>query len=205
MESLIDHLVVVAATREQGMQYIADRLGVNPQLGGKHERMGTHNALLKLNDKIYLEVIAIDPQASDPPAARWFGLDRFDESAKPQLITWVARTDDIYAAPADFSFGQVEEMSRDAFNWLIAIPPDGSLPMNGAAPTLIQWLGNEHPCDRLHDAGCELMGLDIRHPDANAVKLILDRIGLTSELVHLNDGPLSMKATIKTPSGIREL
>ena len=205
MKTELDHLVVVAPTLERGMQYVSNQLRVNPQPGGKHVRVGTHNALLKMNDKIYLEVIAIDPEALEPGNARWFGLDQLDESAPPRLVTWVARTDDIHATTANSSLVHIEEMSRDTFRWLMTLTPDFSLPMNGSAPTLIQWLGNKHPCDNLKDAGCELLELAIRHPEANAIKLMLDRIGFESPLVHLSAGPVSMRATIKTPGGVCEL
>src|SRR2546427_162767 len=100
--AVLDHLVVAAATLEQGEQYIETRLGVRPVRGGKHVAMGTHNSLLRLGPKIYLEVIAIDPDGIAPPRARWFGLDtaalRAELQTAPRLIHWIARTDDIAAA-----------------------------------------------------------------------------------------------------------
>ena len=71
-ESHIDHLVVAASSLEEGIKYIEQCLGVTPQTGGKHVKMGTHNALLKISDKTYLEVIATDPGAAPPNRQRWF-------------------------------------------------------------------------------------------------------------------------------------
>ena len=45
----LDHLVVAAATLEQGCDWLESGLGVRPQPGGKHVAMGTHNALLRLS------------------------------------------------------------------------------------------------------------------------------------------------------------
>ena len=88
-----DHLVVAAATLEQGEAYLEQRLGVRPQRGGKHALMGTHNSLIGLGAKRYIEVIAIDPEASPPLGQRWFALDTPAlQSTLPRLIHWVART-----------------------------------------------------------------------------------------------------------------
>jgi hypothetical protein len=81
---------------EVGVEYVRQTLGVSPQVGGEHPRMGTHNCLLKLGEKFYLEVISINPNAPRPNRPRWFQLDKPEPSIR--LATWIARTDDIYAA-----------------------------------------------------------------------------------------------------------
>src|SRR5437870_4722190 len=150
----LDHLVVAAATLEQGEDYIESQLGVRPQRGGKHVAMGTHNSVLKLaRERVYLEVIAVDPEAAAPGRPRWFGLDsptmRATLAEGPRLIHWVARTDDIEAArrgcPLDL--GPARPMSRGSFEWRITIPNDGHLPGRGLLPTLIQWADVRHPAD----------------------------------------------------------
>ncbi|HEY3555130.1 MAG TPA: VOC family protein, partial [Casimicrobiaceae bacterium] len=73
-ELTLDHLVVAATSLDAGADWIEARLGVRPVPGGKHATMGTHNALVGLGPGAYLEVIAIDPQASAPARARWFDL-----------------------------------------------------------------------------------------------------------------------------------
>ena len=73
--SIIDHLVIAVRSLEDGVAYITEQLGVLPVPGGEHPRMGTHNALVRLGDTTYLEVIAANPGAATPQRARWFGLD----------------------------------------------------------------------------------------------------------------------------------
>ncbi|MEW5882401.1 MAG: VOC family protein, partial [Pseudomonadota bacterium] len=70
-----DHLVVACADLEQGSMWAAETLGAEPQPGGKHATMGTHNRLLKLGPRVYLELLAIDPHAAPPAHPRWFSLD----------------------------------------------------------------------------------------------------------------------------------
>jgi hypothetical protein len=43
MKTQIDHLVIVAKTLEQGVQWCEATLGVTPGAGGEHALYGTHN------------------------------------------------------------------------------------------------------------------------------------------------------------------
>ena len=160
----LDHLVVAARTLEEGGAWIAERLGVRTVPGGRHELMGTHNRLLSLGERRYLEVIAVDPEAPPPPRPRWFGLDGAAMKARleagPALIHWVERTPDIEEALRDYPEAvEVLDLSRGEYRWRIGVPPDGRLPCGGACPTLIQWQGALHPADRLPASGCELLEL----------------------------------------------
>ena len=100
----LDHLVVAAATLADGIDWVAAATGATPLPGGKHVAMGTHNALLRLSNDTYLEIIAIDPDGVKPSRRRWFDLDdialQAELTEQPRLIHWVARTDDIEAAVA---------------------------------------------------------------------------------------------------------
>jgi hypothetical protein len=206
--SAIDHLVVTARSRDEGMTWIAGMLGVAPVIGGEHARMGTHNALVRLGDAIYLEVIAPNPQAPAPNRARWFELDRLAPSAPPRLAGWVARTDDIAAAAAAASLplGPIETMTRGALTWRITIPEDGRLVLDGAAPSLIQWSTTGHPAAGLPDAGCALERLDIRHPGAGHLDALLHAIGFGGPLsLSASAGGWVLSATVRTPGGVRVL
>src|SRR3982750_3587887 len=118
LRATLDHLVVAATTLAQGCDYVESGLGVRPQRGGKHPRMGTHNALLRLGPKLFLEVIAIDPAAPAPGRPRWFDLDeprmRASLTDGPRLAHYVARTDDIDAlrVRAGMDLGEVLGAAR---------------------------------------------------------------------------------------------
>lgn len=79
LSSAIDHLVVTAPTLAAGIQYVEQSLGCKMQPGGRHPRLGTHNALLKIGVCSYLEVISIDPDAVPPQRKRWFELGFLDK------------------------------------------------------------------------------------------------------------------------------
>ena len=182
-------------------------LGVEMQAGGAHLRMGTHNCLLKLGEKLYLEVIAADPAAPPPGRPRWFQLDEPGSVRTPRLAAWAARCDDIHAAAAasPVPLGEVEAMSRGSFEWLITVPGDGRLPLQGLAPTLIQWRSAAHPAETLEEKACSLIRLEGSHPKAGEVASVLKRTGFEGEFpVSPGDAP-RLTAHIRTPTGPRQL
>lgn len=171
----IDHLVVTAPSLETGAEFVRRALGVRPQPGGEHPRMGTHNLLLRLGEALYLEVIAINPQAPAPGRPRWFGLDAQPPDAPPRLGAWVARTTSIRAtfAASSESLGEIEPMSRGALEWLIGIPADGLPPLDGVAPIPIEWRCPRHPAATLEDLGLSLVELELFHPDPPCIATLL--------------------------------
>jgi hypothetical protein len=205
----IDHLVIACADLAQGAAWLAQRLGVEPHGGGRHATMGTHNRLLKIGPRVYLELIAIDPDAPAPGRPRWFDLDRADLQARaaeaPFLLTWVARTDDIVEAVMRVpSLGEVHALSRDRFEWRITIPEDGSLSFAGVLPTVIQWDSDAHPAEHLPDSGCELTQLALSHPVATSVIPMFRALRISGP-VELKPGPRELSALIRTPGGVVRL
>ncbi len=210
LHSHLDHIVITAPTLQTGVEYVEQVLGVRLQTGGKHPRMGTHNCLLKLGEKLYLEVIAINPNASAPNRSRWFQLDHPDLSQAAQLTTWVARTNDINSASAALpkSFGKIESMSRGTMNWLITIPEDGSLPLQGVIPTLIQWPNAVHPTTKLPENGCTLVRLEGFHSEPDKVIRVLNAIGFEGHFrvsALLPGQKPYLVAHIQTPTGLHKL
>lgn len=202
--SHIDHLVITAPDLESGCNYIFQLLGVKPQPGGQHERMGTHNQLLKLGDSLYLEVIAKNPQSLPVSRPRWFELDRLPADAQPKLTTWVMRTNDIQEAvkASPVSLGSIEPMSRGDLNWLITIPEDGVMPVNGMMPALIQWQTNMHPASRLTDNDCSLIALEIYHPQSNLLSDFLKAINFSGAVIIKPSETFKIIARIQTANGV---
>lgn len=204
LKSEIDHLVITSPTKTRGIEYVADLLGVAPTDGGVHPKMGTHNALLRLGDHTYLEVIAIDPDARSPERPRWFGLDQLTADAEPQLATWVCRTTRIGTATRNMPYaaGLITEMSRGNLNWLITIPEDGSLLWDGIAPSLIQWT-DAPPVASMPVSPCELNSLQLNHPQATRLTSWLHQIAFDSPCLTVSDSEsASLKAEIQTARGL---
>ena len=199
----LDHIAVSADTLQAGADWVERALGVPLAGGGKHPHMGTHNQLLSLGD-LYLEVIAIDPDAPQPGHPRWFGLDRF--RGPPRLTNWICRTDDLDAAlaAAPPGTGKPEDLQRGDYRWRFAVPSSGALPFDDCFPALIQWQGDLHPAKSLRDHGIRLKRLEITHPDALALRAALK--GLADPRIVVELGPYhALRAAFDTPHGPRVL
>ena len=94
---MIDHLIYAAPDLAAAVTDLEDRFGVRAQAGGRHPGLGTHNALLALGPRTYLEIIAADPGWSGPSEHRLFAAGDLARSA---LVGWALTCDDIDQAVA---------------------------------------------------------------------------------------------------------
>lgn len=203
----IDHLVVAAASLEQGADWCERVLGVASVPGGKHVGIGTHNRLLSIGSpafaRSYLEIIAIDPEAPKPDRPYWFGLDdaalqaRLRES--PRLMHAVARCDDLDArlaalARLGLDAGRARAAERGALRWRIAVRDDGRLLCGGALPTLIEW-GEQHPSAQLPASPVTLRTLSLGGLPREAAGL------LALPGVDCGAGAPALRAVFDTPRG----
>jgi hypothetical protein len=209
MRCEFDHLVVACADLDLGAEWIRARLGVEVVPGGKHPAMGTHNRLLRLGPRAYLELLAIDPAAPAPPRPRWFDLDsaavRTRAAREPFVLTWVVRTDDVAAATAEVpALGDALPFTRDRYRWRLTVPADGALRFDGILPAVIQWDVDQHPADALPDMGCEVVGLSLTHPQCDEVRTLFARLGVPAA-INLDPGVPQISARIRAPGSVRLL
>ncbi len=205
----LDHLVVAAASLDEGARFIRERLGVDIPMGGRHELMGTHNRLMRVGQNSYLEVISIDPAAAAPPRPRWYELDDPTMRARlaegPRLITWVARTSDIVATVQStaVSLGAILPVSRGELSWHLTVPEDGHLPGGGVIPHLIEWDGGVRPWENMAELGCELEELTLGSPDSVALKDALGTLCARpfSRISIAKAAEPVLSARIRTPTG----
>jgi hypothetical protein len=204
MSARLDHITIIAPSLDIGASFVFRALGVSTETGRAHPGMGTHNRLLSLGTDTYLEVIAVDPAAPPPARPRWFGLDSLTNASAPRLAAWVAGTNNIAAAAVP-ELGVVETMYRESVSWQMTLTADGSTPLLGAAPALMQRRAGVHPASRLQDVGCRLRRLVIRHPSAETVRSLLARIKLEQPpRVEVQQGDVChLVAEIDTPNGTR--
>lgn len=204
MQIRFDHIAISAATLEAGVAFVEDRLGLPLTGGGKHALMGTHNRLMGMGD-LYLEVIAIDPDALRPACPRWFDLDNF--SGPPRLTNWVAGTQDLDLALPHCppGTGVPVQLERGDYRWRMAVPGDGKLPFDGHFPALIQWQGAMHPAAALPDNGLRLSRLVLTHPQADRLRAHLSPLIHDPRIV-IEQGPFpDMRAEFTSPLGPRAL
>ena len=211
----VDHLVVAAHSLQEGIAWCESTLFVTPTQGGAHPLMGTHNLLLKIESPLfaraYLEIIAIDPQASDPRRKRWFDLDdpQLREAIKlePRLVHFVASCDrSAVASSALDSLGidrgpqlaAQRETADGPLKWKISVRDDGQRLFYGCLPTLIEWDG-AHPAESLPDSGLKLLSLTATHPRPDDLFMAYRAIHL--EQVGIEAGAPNLSACLMTPLG----
>jgi Glyoxalase-like domain len=224
----IDHLVVVAATLEQGVAWCEATLGITPGPGGEHPLMGTHNRLFRIATvdypRAYFEIIAINPAAPDPVpsrAGRWFDMDNAAlqqrvATSGPQLVHFVANVQDMDASLAALAAKGIDRgpalaasrtTPRGLLRWKITVRDDGQRLWDGTLPTLIQWQDDDtrtahcaHPASGMPDSGVLLQGVTVTHPQAQQLREAYAAIGMVG--VAVRDGSPNIAATLRTPRGL---
>ncbi|MEP2030939.1 MAG: VOC family protein [Paracoccaceae bacterium] len=199
----LDHIAVAGRTLEEAADWVEQQLGVPLQKGGEHERFGTHNKLLGLDDGVYLEAIASNPNAPTPNQARWFDLDNFDGS--PRLTNWICQVDDLDETLRDLpQAGRIVDLSRGDLRWRMGGPENGILSYDNCFPAFIEWQTPQHPSAMLTRRGCRLRSLTVSHPSAEELRHTLAPY-LELGVMEFEIGACGLAAEIETPSGIRRL
>ena len=210
--AVIDHLVFGCDDLQDGTSFLEQTLGVSFAGGGKHTLMATHNQLLKLQDSIYFEAIAIDHEAvkkhGNIGRKRWFSLDenrtkeRLAQSPRP--LTWVVAVDDIYnaASKCGYNAGKITKVTRDDFEWMLTIAEDGALVEDGLLPGLIQWPGGCNPANKLPESGTRLEMLILEHPQPDAIRQIIDHLAIDGP-IEVKPGPANLIFEMQTNAGER--
>lgn len=205
----LDHLTVVAPTLAEGVSHVRSCLGLDVPFGVRHDYMGTHNHRLRLGGSVYLEIVALDPEGTEPGRPRWFGLDDrervrsgWDEGRR--LRGWVAGTDamDSLVSSHRAIFGDKVPLPG-GFDF--AIPGSGALPLDGAAPSLIGRRGLLESMAAIPDLGARLRSLTLEHPDPAAVEGLYRELAVDRPPAVVPGPRLRYRARIETPGGLKEL
>lgn len=208
----LDHLTVVAPTLAEGVAHLRACLDLDVPFGQRHAYMGTHNHLLQLGGPVYLEVVAIDPEARGPGRPRWFGLDdpaavraAWEEGLR--LRTWVARADgsDPSIAGREAIFGTKAVFETRAGSFGFYLRDDGALPLDGAAPCLIDRQGKPRSMAAIPDLGARLESFTLEHPDPDGITALYRELGVDRPPLVARGPSLRYRARIATPAGAREL
>jgi len=199
----MDHLVLAVPDLVQGVELMERLTGVRAQLGGQHPGRGTHNALLSLGGRQYLEIIAIDPRQGKPQELL------FPELAglrTPRLIAWavaVASLADTARRAKAANLASVGPLAGARVQAAGAMLSWQTLRVSSAAiaglPFFIEWGdGAAHP-SQTSPLGCELVSLVIEHDTVEDMRRALISLGVEAVV---RPGPrFALKARLKTPKG----
>jgi len=183
--AVIDHLVLAVPDLDAAMADFERTHGVRPAIGGRHQGLGTHNALVSFGDS-YLELIAPDPSQPDPDGPRPFGVDDVDA---PRLVTFAVRPDAAKGETIEMLIaacqaarhdpGPVVSMSRrtpdgTALTWRLTFP---TMAHDGLVPFLIDWGSTVNPATTA-PGGVSLVELSGTTADPGAANAVLASLGL---------------------------
>jgi hypothetical protein len=160
----IDHILLGVPDRTLATAELEKLFGVRPVYGGKHPR-GTHNALLSLGPRLYLELIALQPGASGTA----IGTNDLEKLSKPEPIGW---------AVSGTSLAVRESLTKAGFDLAAPEPGSRTTPSGSVlkwqtfdlrtavqgAPFFIEWSADTpHPATT-SPSGCTLVSFQIASP-----------------------------------------
>lgn len=208
----LDHLTVIAPTLAEGVSHVRRCLDLDVPFGSRHNYMGTHNHRLHLGNSVYLEIVALDPEGIEPNRARWFGLDnqeqvRADWDTGRRLRGWVANTNAIDAIVSTHGaiFGDEVPLPTGEPTFAFTIPKDGSLPLDGAAPSIIDHRGDASYIASIPDLGVHLHSFTLEHPDPTGIAAFYRELAIENPPVIVQGPEIRYRALIQTPAGLMEL
>ena len=163
----LDHIVFGSFTLDEGTKFVENILQAKLSEIGYHKDIGTHNRVIRISEKVYLEVIAIDPKTSKLNNRKWFNLDNSKLQSKlkksPQVIGYVIENDDVSITKY---YDPFFESSRDIYKWQFAMPTlknnilDSEIIEAGMIPSLISWKSDK-PVYQMKKNQFELISLEI--------------------------------------------
>lgn len=204
-----DHFVVGISNLEAGMQLFEDASGVRPAFGGSHAHIGTHNALISLGEKTYLEIIAPDPQADmaalDPELRALFR-DPLENMHELTPFLWAVGSTHLEQTAALLKLEGIRLSPLEAG---ARTRPDGSRlewramfithPQGPGLPFFIEWKDPASAPATDSPAGCRLKSFAVSHPRADRVRAIVSRLGIAATISQSQDPGLVIK--LDCPSG----
>ena len=203
MISIIDHLVYAVPDLEKAIINFEKNTGIAPVYGGRHIERGTHNALVRIGKRSYLEFLAIDKSNTNVKAPYWMGLDHIHF---PKLTHWAFATTDFekgleilssidpqLASPIK---GRRTLQNGVTLEWKMTSPvPNRHIEV---LPFMIDWGQSAHPVESLPNE-CQLIHFSANHPNPALLSPFFEQIGFRMEIQKWRT--ITLKAVLQTPKG----
>jgi hypothetical protein len=206
MSDFLDHIIWACDDLERGSRRFEALTGVAPRYGGAHASGLTHNALVSLGPRCYLEVLA----PTGPPSAKddaWSRLAR--TGGEPRILTYCLRSSRALPELARLAEGMGAPKAQVLDNGRVT--PDGvklrwkwvapAFEQFGLAfPFFIDWLDSPHPAAMAQTPGSiQLKHFAVGHPQAKELQQNLSELGAPIETYAASGS--EFRVQLDTPRG----
>lgn len=189
---LLDHILLGCSDLDRGVAFVEERTGVRAAFGGVHPGRGTQNALLSLDTRRYLEIIAPDPKQSS--VEQYSVITKLKE---PRLIGWAAHRDDLdqFAAKLrregiEFDGPQPGSRQRPdgkVLHWKALRLKDDH---GGLLPFFIEWSSDTTHPSADAPRGCHLESFELLTADPDALAKTADQLGLGAAIAKASESQI---------------
>jgi hypothetical protein len=187
----IDHIIVGCSDLHRAIRHFERLTGFEARLGGVHAGGATHNALLPLGQRRYLELLS--PVDADRPSDDYWFV-RAAACVEPRVLSYCLRAPMPLEALSDkaksmgwqqsevISNGRVTPDGR-RLRWQYVVPSVEDFGL--AFPFFIDWLDSEHPSASLQsaddDPDMQLVEFKVGHPRFARLSALLSAVGCAIE------------------------
>ncbi len=183
MHEYLDHIIWACSDLEAGSRQFESLTGVRPRFGGVHASGLTHNALIRIAPRTYLEILAPTGPASAADDD-WCRIAR--AAREPQIMTYCQRSarplSDLAAIARSRGWHDAVVAGNGRrtpdgveLRWQWVAPKIDGLGL--AFPFFIDWLDSPHPAQMLEDTGVSLREWVVQHPQASRLSTIMAELG----------------------------
>jgi hypothetical protein len=152
-----DHIILGCRDLDEGVDYAEKLSGYRAEIGGSHPGRGTRNALLKLGERSYLEILAPDPAQ---PQVNWH--KDIAALTEPLLVGWATAGKNLERYAANLRAkgiacigptpGSRTNPKGVAFRWRTVMLEDDKA---GILPFVIEWAEDSpHPASDAQAGPC---------------------------------------------------
>jgi hypothetical protein len=207
VSAFLDHIIWACDDLERGTRRFEALTGVSPRYGGVHASGSTHNALVGLGPRCYLEILA--PTGQQTPADdAWCRLAR--SAREPRILTYcmhgprplsqlaqIAEAAGAHDALVSNNGRVTPEGVKLSWQWVAPVFDEFGL----AFPFFIDWLDSPHPAATALDRGdVRLADFAVGHPQAADLLRTLTEIGTPVDTYTAT--AIEFRVRLHTPRGI---
>jgi hypothetical protein len=207
MIGYLDHILWICADLDSACSRFEQLTGVMPQYGGAHVSGATHNSIVGLGGRCYLEILAPTGTAKsdNDELARWASA-----AWDPRVLTYCVRCKSPLsevAARAKVRGWQNTEVGENGrktpegtllrWQWLVPRAAEFGL----ALPFFIDWLDSVHPSEA--QSALNLRSFAVGHPRSDELHEVLVELG--SPIDTYRADAIQFRVTLNSPKGVIEL